>query len=85
MSVITYNGSKVIFNENVLENELVELRSFLQENIDKKIIFDLSSCNDMHTAIVQLLVAFKATYSCDFVIADRSKPYAMAIDVFVGE
>jgi len=85
MSAVTYDGSNAILNGNVFEDELVGLRSFIQENRDTTISFDLSSCNDMHTAIVQMLAAAKASRSCEFTFSDHTKPFAMAIEGFKVE
>lgn len=85
MSAVVYEGNRAILNGNVFEDELVGLRSFIQENSDNAISFDLSACNDMHTAIVQLLVAAKATKTCEFTYTDKTKPFAMAIEGFKVE
>ena len=82
MSAVVYEENKATLNGNVFEDELVGLRSFMQENSDNEVTFDLTACSDMHTAIVQLLVAFKATHSCEFTFSDKTKPFAMAIEGF---
>lgn len=85
MSAVIYDGSKAMLNGNVFEDELVGMRSFIQNNSDQLLSFDLSACNDMHTAIVQLLVAAKATKSCEFIFSDHTKPFVMAIEGFKVE
>ena len=85
MSAVIYEGSSAIFNGNVFEDELIELRSFIQKNSDKSITFNLSTCSDMHTAVVQLLVAAKATTSSKFVHGNLTKPFVMAIEGFKVE
>ncbi len=85
MSAVIYEGNKATLNGNVFEDELVGLRSFMQDNGESALSFDLSSCSDMHTAIVQLLVAAKATKDCEFIFSDKSKPFAMAIEGFKVE
>lgn len=85
MSAVVYEGNRVILNGNVFEDELVGLRSFMQENSNNEVTFDLDACSDMHTAIVQLLVAYKATNPCEFLFSDRTKPFAMAIEGFKVE
>ncbi|HIP60447.1 MAG TPA: hypothetical protein EYH01_08485 [Campylobacterales bacterium] len=85
MSAVVYEGNRAILNGNVFEDELVGLRSFIRENGENAITFNLSACNDMHTAIVQLLVAAKATKECEFTFSDKTKPFAMAIEGFKVE
>lgn len=83
MSAIIYNGTKAVLEGNVFEDEVVALRAFMQESVKEHLTFDLTACNDMHTAIVQLLLAFKSSYSCEFIYGDKTKPYAMAMQGFV--
>jgi hypothetical protein len=85
MSAVIYEGNRATLNGNVFEDEIIGLRSFIQENSDNTLSFDLNSCSDMHTAIVQLLVAAKATKSCEFTFLDKTKPFAMAIEGFKVE
>ena len=84
MSAVKYEGNSVVFDGNVFEDEVIGLRDFINKNCEQKISFDLKNCSDMHTAVVQLLLSCKAVCSCDFIIKDRTKPFAMAIDGFIA-
>ncbi len=82
---IEYNGNVAIFEGNVFEDELSDLRVFLQKNSHSGVSIDLKNCNDMHTAIIQILLSFKTLHECQFIFGDKSKPYAIAIDGFLLE
>ncbi|MCH9813678.1 MAG: hypothetical protein K0U47_07005 [Epsilonproteobacteria bacterium] len=82
MSAITYNENKALFEGNVFEDEVLALRAFLQSKTKEQLSFDLTSCQDMHTAIVQQLLAFKTAYDCEFIYGDKTKTYAMALEGF---
>jgi len=84
MSAVTYDGNKVVLDGNVFEDEVIGLRDFINKHCEQNITFDLQKCSDMHTAVVQLLLACKAICSCDFILNDRTKPFAMAIDGFAA-
>ena len=77
---IEYSDNLALFEGNVFENELSELRIFLQKNSHSGVRIDLKNCNDMHTAIIQLLLSFKTLHECQFVFGDKNKSYAKAID-----
>lgn len=85
MSAVVYEGNRATLNGNVFEDEVVGLRSFIQEKSEGALTFDLSACSDTHTAIVQLLVAAKATKNCEFIFSETTKPFAMAIEGFKVE
>ena len=82
---IEYNENLALFEGNVFEDELPNLRVFLQKYSHSSVSIDLKNCNDMHTAVIQLLLSFKALHECYFIFGDKSKPYAMAIDGFLLE
>ncbi len=82
---IKYDGNLALFEGNVFDDELSELKIFLQKNSHSGVTIDLKDCNDMHTALIQLLLSFKTLHECQFIFGDKSKPYAIAIDGFLLE
>ena len=82
---IQYDENLALFEGNIFEDELSNLRIFLQRYSHSGVSIDLKNCNDMHTAVIQLLLSFKTLHECHFIFGDKSKSYAMAIDGFLLE
>lgn len=85
MPVVEYQESKVVFNGNVNENEVMALRTFLQQHKESMLTFDFANCNDVHTAVLQLILAFKLLYQSEFVFDAQYLPYRMAIEGFKAD
>jgi hypothetical protein len=75
-------GENSIKSKGVInDNELVQLRDFLKNTAPSKITVDLSECYDIHTAIIQLFLAYSALYEIEYIFADDNKAaYKKALD-----
>ncbi len=77
---MTLTDDKVVFEKKVYENELVALKEHLAQH--QKLTIDMSACDDMHGAIVQLLLAHHAVFTSEFIFSDKNSTFKMAIEGF---
>lgn len=82
MAAVEYNDTTVTFDGNIFEDEIIGIRAYLQQKKESVITFDLSSCNDLHTAVIQLLLAFKKQCSASFVYPNEEKVFVKALAGF---
>ena len=68
---IDYNNNQVTFEAVIYEDEVVPLRDYLQEKAPEKITFDFSASDDIHLAVIQLILGYKKIYDCDYVLGDE--------------
>jgi hypothetical protein len=67
---------KVVFHGIIYENEVVSLRDFLKKQAPNKIIFDFSRCEDLHTAILQMIISYELINSVEYIFnSDEVKSY----------
>jgi hypothetical protein len=67
-------GENSIKSKGVInDNELVGLREFLQKSAPNKVSVDLTECYDIHTAIIQLFIAYQALHEIEYTFADDNK------------
>ena len=78
---MTLNDETVVFEGKVYENELLALKEHLTQ-LKKKVTVDMSSCNDMHGGIIQLLAAYKSVYESEFIFNDKDSTFKMALQGF---
>ncbi len=64
-------------------NGVVELQGKLMMLKEGQNIIDLSECDDLHTAAIQLLCAYKLTKNYEFIFADESA-YRKALEGCFG-
>lgn len=74
---ITYEGNVATFSSVIYEDEVVSLRDFLQEKAGDEVQFDLKECEDIHLAIMQLIMAYKKVYGCSYEFGDSKKLFEM--------
>lgn len=79
---ISYDGAKIAFEAVIYEDEVVGLRDRLNEMAPQEITFDLSSCDDLHLAVIQQILAYKKLYACSFYFAAVPKVYQKVIEGF---
>lgn len=58
--------NRVGFEGIVYEDDAVALRDFLQEKAPDAVHFDFSECEDVHMAVLQVIMAYKKLYACDW-------------------
>ncbi len=79
---ITYEKNKVTFASVIYEDEVVQFRDYLQEMAGEEIIFDFKKCDDIHLAILQLIMAYKKNYSCSYEFSDETKLFEKVLKGF---
>jgi len=80
---ITYEGLNANFSAVIYEDEVITLREFLQEKAGDEISFDFTSCDDIHLAVLQLIMAYKMNYSANYSFSDESKTFELVLKGFV--
>ena len=68
---IVYDNNKVVLESVIYEDEVVDLRDFLQEKAPESITFDFKGCDDVHLAILQLILAYKKVYACEYTLGEE--------------
>ncbi|MCK4875604.1 MAG: hypothetical protein KAR81_02990 [Sulfurimonas sp.] len=79
---ITYDNKRVIFASVIYEDDVLSLRDFLQTNAGDEINFDFRDCEDIHLAVLQLIMAYKKNYSCVYEFGDENKLYVKVLKGF---
>jgi len=79
---IVYDNKTATFDSVIYEDEVVELRDYLQANAGDEIIFDFIQCDDIHLAILQLIVAYKKNYTCVYKFGDEKKLFQTVLEGF---
>ncbi len=80
---LEYDGVNVVLTSIVYEDEVKNLRDFLQKNEPNLIKFDFSACDDVHLSILQVILAYKKMYGCEFVLPSNNLMYKKVIEGFV--
>ena len=78
---IEYKDKTVLVTGKVFEKELLGLKEFMDSH-KNPLTIDLSSCDDLHGSLVQLLLAFKAVHGCEFIYSDKVSTYKKALEGF---
>ena len=79
---ITYNGNIVIFESVIYEDEVISLRDYLQEKANENLQLDFTKCDDIHLAILQLVMAYKKNYECSYLFGDKVKLFQTVLEGF---
>jgi len=79
---ITYEGNKIAFDSVIYEDEVVTLRDYFQEKAGEKIEFDFKTCEDLHLAIIQLIMAYMKNYEYSFEFGDDIKLFQRVLEGF---
>ncbi|MEA3228826.1 MAG: hypothetical protein U9P38_07125 [Campylobacterota bacterium] len=79
---IIYEGKELSFESIIYEDEVVELRNFLQTNAGEEITFDFVKCEDLHLAILQLVVSYQKNYPYIYKFADDKKLFETVLKGF---
>ncbi len=73
----------VKFNEVIYEDEIGTLRDYLQEKAGEEVVFDFKDCNDIHLAVLQLVLAYKKSYTASYEFGDSKYIYESVLKGFV--
>ena len=79
---ITYNNNKASFDSVIYEDEVVPFRDYLQEKASEELTFDFKDCDDIHLAILQLVMAYKKNYKCNYVFGKNIKIFETLLKGF---
>lgn len=76
------NETTVTFESVIYENDVVELRDFFQEVAPAELSFNFEACQDAHMAILQLILAYKKTYQCNYTFGENVTMYEKVLKGF---
>ncbi|MCD4668224.1 MAG: hypothetical protein K8R44_06525 [Sulfurimonas sp.] len=79
---ITYEENTAIFESVIYEDEVVEFRDFLQEKAGEEVDLNLVACEDIHLAIIQLIMAYKKNYSITYEFGEKVKLFQRVLEGF---
>lgn len=79
---ITYEKNEANFTSVIYEDEVVAFRDFMQEKAGEEIILDFSECEDIHLAVIQLIMAYKKNYSCSYKFGEKKRLFQTVLEGF---
>ena len=79
---ITYEKNEANFNAVIYEDEVVSFRDFLQEKAGEEVSFDFSECEDIHLAVIQLIMAYKKNYNCVYKFSNQKRLFQTVLEGF---
>jgi len=79
---ITYEKSEAVFTAVIYEDEVVPFRDFLQANAGEEIKFNFVECEDLHLAVLQMIMAYKKNYKCSYEFAEQIKLFQTLLEGF---
>ena len=79
---ITYDGNVATFESIIYEDEVVAFRDFLQEKAGEEIKLQLTECEDIHLAVLQLVMAYKKNYNCSYEFGNKVKLFQKVLEGF---
>jgi len=79
---ITYEKNEANFSSVIYEDEVVPFRDFLQEKAGETLKLDFTECEDIHLAILQLIMAYKKNYDCNYIFGDDKKLFQSVLEGF---
>jgi len=72
---MTIDDANVVFEGVIYEDEVVALRDHLQSKAPDAMSFSFEQCQDVHTAVVQQILAYKMIYTAQFSFSDENSMY----------
>lgn len=75
-------GTTVRFESVIYEDEIPSLRDYLQEKAPEPVTFDFTSCDDVHLAVLQVIMSYKKLYECEYTFSDENKIYKSVLEGF---
>jgi len=79
---ITYEKNEANFTSVIYEDEVVSFRDFLQEKAGEEISLKFDECEDIHLAILQLIMAYRKNYSCVYEFGNEKKLFETVLKGF---
>lgn len=82
MGEIMYEETKVSFEGIINENEVQTMREQLNLIAPQKVDFNFTKCKDIHTTILQIIVAYKGLYDAEFTFGENMTTYQKMLEGF---
>lgn len=79
---ITYENNEATFEAVIYEDEVTPFRDFLQEKAGEEVKFNFTGCEDIHLAVLQLIMAFKKNYSVSYEFGEKKKLFQTVLEGF---
>lgn len=79
---ITYEGNTATLESVIYEDEVVSFRDFLQEKAGDEVHLNFIACEDIHLAILQLIMAYKKNYSTSHEFGESVKLFQRVLEGF---
>lgn len=79
---ITYEGNTATFESVIYEDEVVPFRDFLQEKAPDEVHLNMAGCEDIHLAVIQLIMAYKKNYTSTYEFGEKVKLFQRVIEGF---
>jgi hypothetical protein len=79
---ITYENNEATFTSVIYEDEVVPFRDFLQDKAPNEVKLDFKECDDIHLAVVQLIMAYKKNYECAYEFSESKKLFQTVLEGF---
>ncbi|MBA3026033.1 MAG: hypothetical protein FP820_06420 [Sulfurimonas sp.] len=79
---INYKNDEATFSAVVYEDETLQFRDFLQQKAGNELRFNFNECEDIHFAVLQLIMAYKKNYSCIYEFSNEKKIYEKVLEGF---
>jgi hypothetical protein len=79
---IELNSNSVKFDGVIYENELASLREHLQSIAPEEVTFDFKDAQDVHLAILQIVLSYQKMYTCNYLFSDEDSMFKKTIQGF---
>ncbi|MFA6195671.1 MAG: hypothetical protein WC656_03390 [Sulfurimonas sp.] len=79
---ITYEENCATFTSVIYEDEVISFRDFLQNIAPDEVQCDFSECDDIHFAVLQLIMAYKKSYGCRYEFSEDTKLFEKVLKGF---
>jgi len=79
---IVFEKNEASFTSVIYEDEVVSFRDFLQKKAPEEVKFNFKECEDIHLAILQLIMAYKKNYDCIYEFGDEKRLYETVLKGF---
>ncbi|WP_321777854.1 hypothetical protein [Sulfurimonas sp.] len=80
---ITYEKNRAIFASVIYEDEVISFRDFLQEKAPEEVKLEFSECEDVHLAVLQIIMAYKKNYPISYEFGKTKKLFQKVLEGFV--
>ena len=73
--MVNIKNETIILNGAVYEDEVLTIRKALKELEPKPITIDLRKCDDIHTAVLQIIVSYALLYEVKYILNNSNTTY----------